>query len=277
MTNSDNMKTTIQIQLKDLITRIFQEALEKSQSKERYGGELSLYETFLPDEIRKSAYFERQFIAEFREVWKNLAVAIANQNWGYSVKNHEIFGTIKLGRLRRIQHVINASYFVGKDWLETDSNWEAEVAYILKGKGQPIPVRVTCDVYVEDPVSHKKYAYVLKAPFPQWDHDKIRTEKLLQLHSMDPPQIDGAYYALPYYPYEKREDYMGDFPVRWFNSKETPIVLIGSEFWEKIGGAGTYQALIEALNEIGQEYKERIFREYLGIEPSKGADLGVLF
>ena len=50
------------------------------------------------------------------------------------------------------------------------------------------------------------------------------------------------------------------------------VVLIGDEFWEKIGGMGTYQAFIEAVNEIGTQYKERIYREFLGIEPPAGAE-----
>ena len=45
------------------------------------------------------------------------------------------------------------------------------------------------------------------------------------------------------------------------------VMLIGDEFWEKIGGVGTYQAFISAVNEIGIQYKERIYREYLGIVP----------
>ena len=45
------------------------------------------------------------------------------------------------------------------------------------------------------------------------------------------------------------------------------MVLIGDEFWEKIGGLGTYKAFIEAVNEIGTEYKNRIYKEFLGIEP----------
>ncbi len=49
--------------------------------------------------------------------------------------------------------------------------------------------------------------------------------------------------------------------------KRDKVVLIGDEFWEKIGGVGTYRAFIEAVNEIGEEYRERIYREYLGIEP----------
>jgi len=42
---------------------------------------------------------------------------------------------------------------------------------------------------------------------------------------------------------------------------------LGDEFWEKVGGSGTYQAFINAVNEIGAKYKERIYREFLGIEP----------
>ena len=93
---------------------------------------------------------------------------------------------------------------------------------------------------------------------------------------MDPRQIDEAYYALPYNPYGAKENYSWSFPARWFNMKEDEAVLIGEEFWEKIGGLGTYKAFIEAVNEIGQEYKERIYREYLGIEAPPGAyDVGL--
>jgi hypothetical protein len=87
---------------------------------------------------------------------------------------------------------------------------------------------------------------------------------------MEPPQVDGAYYALPYNPYGKKEDYNWAFPGRWFDMKHDNVVLIGDEFWDKIGGSGTYNTIISAVNEIGPEYKERIYREYLGIEPPAG-------
>jgi hypothetical protein len=53
--------------------------------------------------------------------------------------------------------------------------------------------------------------------------------------------------------------------------QEDEVVLIGHEFWEKVGGLGTYQSFISAVDEIGQEYKNRIYREFLGIEPPDGA------
>ena len=99
---------------------------------------------------------------------------------------------------------------------------------------------------------------------------------MLKLYSMNPVQIDGAYYALPYNPYGKRADYTWAFPARWFDMRNDEVVLIGDEFWEKIGGTGTYKAFISAVNEIGKDYKDRIYREFLGIEPQGDLEEGKL-
>ncbi len=39
---------------------------------------------------------------------------------------------------------------------------------------------------------------------------------------------------------------------------------------------GTYKAFIQAVNEIGAEYKDRIYREFLGIEPPQTNQHGTL-
>lgn len=39
------------------------------------------------------------------------------------------------------------------------------------------------------------------------------------------------------------------------------------EFWDLIGGAGTYNNFIQEVNSLGKDYRERIYREFLGIEP----------
>jgi hypothetical protein len=159
---------------------------------------------------------------------------------------------------------------VGKERKKPD--WDTELAYVLKGKGEDIPVQIVCDVYAEDTKNNRRYAFELKAPLPNSDQSKVSKEKLLKLYSMEPSRVDGAYYALPYNPYRQRENYSWSFPSRWFNMREDKVVLIGDEFWEKIGGLGTYQAFITAINEIGKEYKERIYREFLGIEPPHDAE-----
>ena len=186
---------------------------------------------------------------------------------GCGIKSHSINGTVKAERLRRITEILNALEHGGRVKDRRRPDWNTELPYVLEGGGEDIPVTVICDVYAEDKEKGKKYAFELKAPLPNSDQTKVSKEKIFKLYSMEPSQVDEAYYALPYNPYGRREDYNWSFPARWFNMKEDNVVLIGDEFWEKIGGLGTYQSFIEAVNEIGKEYRDRIYREFLGIEP----------
>jgi hypothetical protein len=139
--------------------------------------------------------------------------------------------------------------------------------YIKQGGGLPIPVNVTCDIFIDSRETNKKYAFELKAPLPNSDQTKVSKEKMFKLLAMNPKQIDYAFYALPYNPYGKKEDYKWTFPMRWFDMQKDSSVLIGDEFWDLIGGTGTYNNFIKEVNLIGKEYRERIYREFLEIEP----------
>ena len=237
--------------------------------EEKYHADKPLYAALVPDEIFKGSHFERRFVTPFGRAWERLAIVAAENGLGKGLQGYNVSGNIREGRLRRIQEVL--------DWLEHPEkgknrikpNWNKELAYVLEGKGELIPVQVVCDIYAEDVINQRKYTFELKAPLPNSDITKVSKEKLLKLYCMEPRVIDEAYFALPYNPYGARENYSWSFPARWFNMKEDGVVLIGDEFWEKIGGIGTYQSFISAVNEIGPHYKERIYREYLEIEPPK--------
>ena len=55
--------------------------------------------------------------------------------------------------------------------------------------------------------------------------------------------------------------------MRWFNMHTDESVLIGDEFWNMIGGEGTYTNFIKEINQLGTAYRERIYREFLEIVP----------
>jgi len=130
-----------------------------------------------------------------------------------------------------------------------------------------IPVTVICDVYAEDLSNNRKYSFELKSPLPNSDITKVSKEKILKLSAMEPLQVSSAFFVLPYNPYHKKEDYKWSFPFRWFNMTEDKVVLIGEEFWDFVGGKGTYQLFISEINKLGKEYRDRIYKEYLEIDP----------
>ncbi len=235
-----------------------------------------LYAALVPDEIFKGSHFERRFVTPFGNVWEKLAKVVAANCLGHSATGHSITGSIKVERLRRISEVLNRLEHKEKGKERITPNWDKELEFILAGKGKSIPVTVVCDVYAEDVINHRKYAFELKAPLPNSDQTKVSKEKIFKLYCMEPKVIDDAFYALPYNPYGKRNDYAWTFPARWFNMKEDRVVVIGNEFWDMIGGKGTYQLFISEINKLGAEYKLRIYREYLGIEPPEGTELKIL-
>lgn len=239
---------------------------------EEHRAKKPLYAALVPDEIFKGAHFERRFTTPFGGVWEKLALVAAETGLGKAIKGHVITGNVNSERLRRIQEVLNRLEHPEKGQTRVRPDWDNELAYIMAGTGQPIPTSVMCDIYVEDITNGKKYAFELKAPLPNSDQTKVSKEKIFKLYAMEPRVITGAFYALPYNPYGKKEDYAWSFPARWFNMKSDPVVLIGDEFWDMVGGNGTYQMLIKEVNTLGAQYRERIYREYLGMEPPAGAE-----
>ena len=212
----------------------------------------------VPDEISKAAWLQQNLTRMVELDLKNIALKIATARSGLSYLNYRVFGVVKQKRFNRIAEVI---------FQKTRPNWEVELNYIRTGHGQEIPVELYFDIYVEDYKTGRKYAFDLESHPPNEIAVREKKKKLLTLYSMSSIPVDEAYYVLPYL----LPDQKVDFYARWFDMKNDSVVLMGDEFWNKIGGEGTYTAFIDAVNAIGDEYKEQIYREYLGIEPPPDA------
>jgi hypothetical protein len=277
MSDKGKIKEAIQEVIQVMMDRVLSRVLiEDPFVIEKHRAARPLYAALVPDEIFKGSHFERRFVTQFGGAWERLAVVAANAGLGFGTTNYQIRGNVAEGRLNRISQVLNGLEHPEKGKSRIRPSWENELSFVLDGKGEPIPVSIVCDVYAEDKMRNLKFAFELKSPLPNSDITKVSKEKILKLFSMDPIQIDGAFFALPYNPYGRKEDYNWGFPSRWFDMKNDSVVLIGDEFWEKIGGLGTYQAFISAVNEIGSEYKERIYKDFLGIEPPPHIEEGKL-
>lgn len=244
--------------------------------KETHHSAKPLYSALVPDEIFKGSHFERRFVTPFGGVWEKLAQVVAKEAHGNCLMGHTIEGTVGSESLRRIQEVLNKLEHKTKGENKVKPNWSEELAYIRQGGDNLIPVSVTCDIFIHNEKTNTKYAFELKAPLPNSDQTKVSKEKMFKLLSMNPKQVDYAFYALAYNPYGKKEDYKWSFPMRWFNMHKDESVLIGNEFWDLIGGEGTYKNFIKEINLLGKGYRERIYREFLEIEPPEDFDKIIL-
>lgn len=236
-----------------------------------FHAEKPLYAALVPDEIWKGSHFERRFTTPFGKAWQSLAVAVGKTYHGQCGQEIKVEGLVGKESLRRIQEVLNRL-----ESKEYKPDWDNELQYILAGGGEPMPVQVICDILATNVETGKTYAFELKGPLPNSDQTKVSKEKMFKLLAMEGHPIEAAYFALPYNPYRLKENYAWSMPSRWFDMKNDPCVLIGEETWDLIGGKGTYQFFISEVNKLGKHYKERIYREYLGIEPPEGFDKDTL-
>ena len=276
-TPANKAKEAIKEVVQNMMDKVMYNVLEKDPFiVEAHKANKPLYAALVPDEIFKGSHFERRFVTPFGGVWEKLAQVVGNKVLGFCDIAHEIKGKIPKERLRRIQEVLNKLEHKSIKGERIRPDWDNELKYILAGKGALMPATVICDVYAENKATNEAYAFELKAPLPNSDQTKVSKEKIFKLYAMEPSPITAAYYALPYNPYGKRQDYAWAFPARWFDMRNDKAVLIGNEFWDFIGGKGTYQLFIKEINKLGKDYRERIYREYLGIEPPKGFDKDIL-
>jgi hypothetical protein len=267
------------------ITRVVSSMMDKVMAnvlvkdpfiKEKHRASKPLYAALVPDEIFKGSHFERRFVTPFGNVWEKLAQVVAEEAHGNCLMGHSIDGVVGSESLRRIQEVLNGLEHNKKGANKISPDWKKEIKYIKEGKGKSIPVSVVCDIFIHNETTNTRYAFELKAPLPNSDQTKVSKEKMFKLLAMKPKKVEYSFFALPYNPYGKKEDYAWSFPMRWFNMQQDESVLIGNEFWDLIGGSGTYDNFIKEVNSIGKEYRERIYREFLEMEPPEDFDRDLL-
>jgi len=203
------MKQTMLSIISSMIDRVMNKVLaEDPLSIEGFHTQRRVYSALVPNVIFKGSYFEQSFISVFSEALRDLAAVAARESIGHCETKKTVFGVIRRNRLVRISEVLNRFEHQTQSKEQRHwPDWDAELAYILEGKGEKISTKVIVDVYAENSETGERLAFELKAPLPNSDITKVSKEKLFKLYYIEPSMIDHAYYALPYNPYNKRENY----------------------------------------------------------------------
>ncbi len=217
----------------------------------------------LPEEILKSSKFERSFVTSLGQIgWEHIAKHVA-EGKGYQAENsHKVSGEIYEGQLKVIQTIL--------DELEHPSatgrrvpDWSRETKEILGAKaGSKQKIQVISDLYVKKK-DGKEIFFEIKSSKPNSDQTKVSKEKMLKLFAMKHSESPGVFFALPDNPFITRAKYAWPHPMRWFDMQTSPVVLIGKDFWDTLGGKGTYEELLAIFREVGKVTKKRIRTEYL--------------
>jgi len=123
-----------------------------------------------------------------------------------------------------------------------------EVAEVLGAKGgNPREVVVTADLFIDDFAGGPFFAEI-KTPLPNLDIAAESKQKILTFIALHRKQNPQAFLAFPYNPFITRQAYNHPFTSQIMDLEAE--VLMGEEFWDKIGGKGTYDELLDVITEV---------------------------
>lgn len=136
-------------------------------------------------------------------------------------------------------------------------NWADDIAAIQKveAQGGLQNVRVVSDLFwLKDGIEH----YIsIKTVKPNIDQTAEAKRDLLKLKLHNPNC--KVYFGLYYNPYgEKKSEYAWSPPKGIFNFQLDPVVLIGRDYWDTIGGVGTYDEVLKIAAECGETTKVQV-------------------
>lgn len=139
----------------------------------------------------------------------------------------------------------------------TANNWNNTIAELTRTPrtGDLVNLHVTSDLWwLKDGINHYMSIKTVK---PNIDQTAVAKQDLLRLLSADPEC--KVYFGLYYNPYgEERTSYAHNPPMGIFNFHTDPVVLIGRDYWDTLGGAGTYDIILSIAREVGAETREML-------------------
>lgn len=216
-----------------------------------------------PEIVWKGSKFERSLVTSLGQIgWEQIAKVIANDYHGHAENGRAIKGITSQSKLHKIQSILDQLEHRGGK----KPDWNSELKDILNAdQGEKVETHVTIDLYIHNTKSDDYYYCELKSPKPNSDQTKVSKEKMFKIKTMYPEKNHKVYYALPFNPYGRREDYDHPHPKRWFDMLNDEVVVMGKEFWDLVGGDEAYEQLIKIFEKVGKEYSPRIKKDYFGI------------
>lgn len=138
----------------------------------------------------------------------------------------------------------------GRSWKDDLDDCLREV-----GNGDMVDVRVISDLwFVRNGINHY---FSIKTVKPNIDQTAEAKRDLLKLKAHDPDC--RPFFGLYYNPYgEQRRDYAWAPPQALFNMREDGCVLIGKDYWDYLGGSGTYEEVLDIAGQVGETTRAAI-------------------
>lgn len=196
---------------------------------------------------------ERSIVTKMgMHLYPELAKIIALENFRDVTRETHIRGTVPLQTATTIDRIVTE--------LRTNQrapNRENETREIEESFTQPnnvafTEIRTVADIYIGDFTGGPFFAEI-KTPLPNLDICAETKKKILTFKAVRRGQNPKAFMAFPYNPFVTRAEYKHGFTNRIMDISND--VLMGDEFWDYIGGPGTFTTILGIIEIVGNEIR----------------------
>lgn len=243
-------RSLIAQEFRDCVNRTIERVTQNDQTYRPF------HTALLSNEVIFWSAFERSFSTSFgQRVIEEIAKLVALSN-GAEAADRQVATVIRID-VAYEEAIRDHLQSLRSNHRSMVCSWESTVNEILSVP----PVGITRELRVISDMWWRKNGidnYIsLKTVKPNIDQTVVAKEDCLHLTIANPNC--NAYFGLPYNPYgEDREDYSFKPPMGIFDFRHDPVVLIGRDMWDTIGGSGCYDELLEIATQVGNETRENI-------------------
>ena len=247
------MKKITQEQITAILQDCVDRAIQRVKKDKTYR---PFHEALLTKKLVSASTFERSFSTSFGQgPIEEISQILAESVGAETTRQKETLVNVNKGAIDEIERILSALRSG-----ESPPNWEKEISRVAAfTKGDYVVRRVISDLWIKK--ENTEIFISIKTVKPNIDQTEIVKKDLLLLkaHNQNFKTYLGLYYN-PGGP--KRTDYNWSIPSKIFNMKQDKCVLIGSEYWNLVGGKGTYNSLLKIFEQVGNS--TRIQLEKIG-------------
>lgn len=216
----------------------------------------------------KKGYLSKGFIHGCETALGNwhesIAKIIASENFKVAKKlqgTNKLKGQITHEAQRKFENILSDLDSVIR---EPNHQTEVEEIFIASQKDEKVEDRIqTVDLYLESKNGEEIYIEI-KGPKPNKNEMRAAKRDLLEIFAMRAKEGKkvkiylGMYYN-PYYP----KGYERWTCLKFFDKGND--FLIGKNFWDFLGGTGTYEKLIKIYEKVGEEIRPALDQKFKDI------------
>ncbi|MCR6691991.1 MAG: TdeIII family type II restriction endonuclease [archaeon YNP-LCB-003-016] len=237
------MKPETREMLKDTLLSFVRSVIEVPYDVEELKRAYPFHALIFPGEALKAFKKQRSIVTRMgRQLIPKLAEIVARDRYVDVHRDYEIVGWIDAAKMEVIDGIVN-ELRMGR----RKPNHLREVEEIIAAKGgEKREVRIIADLFVGDFKTGPLYLEI-KSPLPNLDVCAESKRKMLIFQALFEDRMPQAFLALYYNPYYPKP-YKHPFTKRVMDLEHE--VLIGGEMWDKLGGEGTYNELLNIIGEV---------------------------